>query len=70
MVKHNYQLGGLDFDAKDPFYSPVYASYNKGWPKTVITTGARNVALSSSIRLFWKMREGGVKVELLVGEGM
>jgi monoterpene epsilon-lactone hydrolase len=68
MVEQNYFPEGMD--QKDPFYSPIYADYNTSFPPTVITVGTRDFALSHGVRFYWKLREAGVKVELLVSEGM
>lgn len=62
--------GGCQFDTEDPFYSPIYASYDSKFPPTVITTGTRDLMLSTSVRLSWVLREAGVRTELLVSEGM
>jgi monoterpene epsilon-lactone hydrolase len=32
--------------------------------------GTRDAMLSSGVRLHWKLRDAGVKVELLISEGM
>lgn len=68
MVSQNYPPDGLS--STDPLYSPVYADYDASFPPTVITVGTRDFALSNGVRFFWKLREAGVKVELLVSEGM
>nr|RBQ86838.1 hypothetical protein FVER53263_13000 [Fusarium verticillioides] len=68
MVSQNYAPDGID--VIDPFYSPIYADYDESFPSTVITVGTRDFALSHGIRFYWKLREAGVKVELLVSEGM
>lgn len=68
IVRQNYQPA--DVDVVDPFYSPVYAEYDAGFPPTVITVGTRDLCLSSGVRMYWKLRGAGVKAELLVGEGM
>ncbi|KAH6991456.1 Alpha/Beta hydrolase protein [Ilyonectria sp. MPI-CAGE-AT-0026] len=68
MVGQNYTPEGID--PKDPLYSPMYANYDLSFPPTVITVGTRDFALSNGIRFYWKLREAGVKVELLVSEGM
>lgn len=68
MVSQNHMPPGLD--AKDPLFSPIYAEYNASFPRTVITVGTRDFALSNGVRMFWKLKEAGVDVELLVSEGM
>ncbi|CAI6093588.1 unnamed protein product [Clonostachys chloroleuca] len=68
MVAQNYFDEGVDL--KDPLVSPIYASYDTWFPRTVITVGTRDFALSNGIRFYWKLREAGVETELLVSEGM
>jgi monoterpene epsilon-lactone hydrolase len=63
----NYVPGA---DLHDPEISPVYSSYDSGFPPTVLSTGTRDSLMSNSIRLYWVLREAGVDVELLVSEGM
>jgi epsilon-lactone hydrolase len=67
MVKQNYPG---DVDPMDPLYSPIYAEYNAKFPPSIITVGTRDSLLSSGVCLYWKLRDTGVKVELLLGEGM
>ncbi|KAG0650273.1 Short-chain dehydrogenase reductase [Hyphodiscus hymeniophilus] len=67
LVKQNYQG---DVDSKDPFFSPIYGEFKQGFPPTIITTGIRDLMPSNSIRLYWKLRDIGTKVELFIGEGM
>jgi epsilon-lactone hydrolase len=55
---------------KDPLLSPVYADYWPGFPRTLITTGTRDLFLSNCVRLHRAMFQAGVKVELRVWEGM
>jgi monoterpene epsilon-lactone hydrolase len=68
MVKQNYQP--KDIDARDPQYSPIYAEYDATFPPTVITVGTRDFCLSNGVRMYWKLKDAGVEVELLVSEGM
>jgi epsilon-lactone hydrolase len=59
-----------DHDRRDPLLSPVFADYSKGFPPTVLTTGTRDLLLSSTVLLHRAMRRGGVKAELHVFEAM
>ena len=68
MVQQNYQPDGIDL--KDPLYSPVYADYDPSFPPTVISVGTRDLCLSNGVRMYWKLRESGVNVELFVFDGM
>lgn len=67
MVKQNYPC---DIDSRDPLYSPLYAEFEATFPPSVITVGTRDSLLSTGVLLYWKLRDAGVKVELLVVEGM
>ncbi|KAJ2970474.1 hypothetical protein NQ176_g8172 [Zarea fungicola] len=68
MVSQNYIPKGQD--PKDPLLSPVYANYGASFPRTVITVGTRDFALSNGVRMYWKLRDAGVETELLVSDGM
>ena len=59
-----------DHDRRDPLLSPAFADYSKGFPPTVLTTGTRDLLLSSTVLLHRAMRRGGVKAELHVWEAM
>ena len=54
----------------DPLLSPIYGSFDKTYPKTLMTSGTQDLLLSSCIRLAKIMREAEVDVELRVWEGM
>jgi len=55
-------------DLKDPMLSPVYGDMN-GFPPTILTTGTRDLLLSSTVRVHRKLRQAGVEAELQVFEG-
>jgi monoterpene epsilon-lactone hydrolase len=61
---------GKNANLEDPLVSPVYGSYRSTFPATVIVTGTRDVVLSGSTRMIWKLRRASVPTELIVGEGM
>ncbi|TYQ00181.1 acetyl esterase/lipase [Tenacibaculum adriaticum] len=54
---------------KDPLISPVFAEYKGNFPATVFVSGTRDLLLSCSLKGFWKMKEGGIKTEMLITEG-
>jgi acetyl esterase/lipase len=68
VVQQNYQPDGQDL--KDPLYSPIYAEYKTSFPPTIISVGTRDLCLSNGVRMYWKLKECGVGVELLVSDGM
>jgi epsilon-lactone hydrolase len=55
-------------DLKDPMLSPVYGDM-RGFPPTILTTGTRDLLLSSTVRVHRKLRQEGVKAALHVYEG-
>lgn len=57
-------------DLTDPLLSPLFADYAPGFPPTLLSTGTRDLLLSSTILLHRAMRRGGVKAELHVWEAM
>jgi acetyl esterase/lipase len=54
-------------DLKDPMLSPIYGDMH-GFPPTILTTGTRDLLLSSTVRVHRKLRQAGVVAELQVFE--
>ena len=55
-------------DLKDPMLSPVYGEM-RGFPPAILTTGTRDLLLSSTVRVHRKLRQAGVESTLQVFEG-
>jgi len=55
-------------DPRDPFLSPVYGDMT-GFPPAILTTGTRDLLLSSTVRVHRKLRQAGVDAVLQVYEG-
>ena len=55
-------------DLKDPMLSPVYGDM-RGFPPAILTTGTRDLLLSSTVRVHRKLRQAGVEAVLQVFEG-
>ena len=55
-------------DLKDPMLSPVYGDM-RGFPPAILTTGTRDLLLSSTVRVHRKLRQAGVDATLQVFEG-
>ena len=55
-------------DLKDPMLSPVYGDM-QGFPPTILTSGTRDLLLSSTVRVHRKLRHAGVEAVLQVFEG-
>ena len=56
-------------DLKDPLLSPVYGDMH-GFPPTILTSGTRDLLLSSTVRVHRRLRQAGVEASLQVFEGM
>ena len=54
-------------DLKDPMLSPIYGDMS-GFPPTILTTGTRDLLLSSTVRVHRKLRQAGVEALLQVYE--
>jgi acetyl esterase/lipase len=57
-------------DLTDPYLSPLFADFSKGFPWTLIQTGTRDLFLSNSVLMHRKLRKAGVEAELHVWEAM
>jgi monoterpene epsilon-lactone hydrolase len=57
-------------DQKNPYVSPVYGNYAKGFPPTLVQGGTREILLSDSIRQYQAMVQSGVPAVLDLYEGM
>ncbi len=55
-------------DLKDPLISPIYGDM-RGFPPAILTTGTRDLLLSSTVRVHRKLRQAGVEAVLQVYEG-
>ena len=55
-------------DLKDPMLSPVYGDMH-GFPPTILTSGTRDLLLSSTVRVHRKLRQAGVEAVLQIYEG-
>jgi len=57
-------------DQKDPYASPVYGDFSKGYPPTLIQGGLKETLLSGFVRLYQALDVAGVPVKLDLYEGM
>jgi acetyl esterase/lipase len=57
-------------DQKNPYVSPVYGDYAKGFPPTLIQGGTREIFLSNMVRHYQALATAGVPVVLDLYEGM
>uniref|UniRef100_UPI0035CA2AEA alpha/beta hydrolase fold domain-containing protein n=1 Tax=uncultured Sphingomonas sp. TaxID=158754 RepID=UPI0035CA2AEA len=57
-------------DLADPYLSPLFGDFTKGFPPTFLQAGTRDLFLSNAARMHRSLRRAGVSVELHVFEGM
>lgn len=57
-------------DQKNPYASPVYGNFSKGFSPTLIQVGTKEVLLSDSVRLYQSLDQANLPVKLDVYEGM
>jgi monoterpene epsilon-lactone hydrolase len=55
---------------RDPYLSPLYGDFTKGFPPTIITAGTRDLFLSNAAMLHRKLRKAGIEADLHVFEAM
>jgi monoterpene epsilon-lactone hydrolase len=55
-------------DLRDPYVSPVFGDFAKGFPPTILTSGTRDFLLSDTVRLHRALLAAGVPAELHVWE--
>ena len=57
-------------DLRDPYLSPVFADFGKGFPPTILTTGTRDLFLSNTVLMHRALLRAGREAELHVWEAM
>ena len=57
-------------DLADPYLSPVFGDFSKGFPPTILTSGTRDLFLSNTVRLHRALQRAGVTAELQLWEAM
>lgn len=57
-------------DLRDPYLSPLFADFGKGFPPTLIQSGTRDLFLSNSVLMHRRLRDAGINAELHVWEAM
>ena len=53
-----------------PYLSPLFADFSKGFPRTFLQTGTRDLFLSNTVRTHRALCNAGVEAELHVWEAM
>jgi len=56
-------------DLADPYLSPLFGDFTKGFPPTFLQAGTRDLFLSNAVRMHRALRAAGIEAELHVLEG-
>ena len=57
-------------DLAHPYLSPLFADFAGAWPRTILTSGTRDLYLSNTVRLHRRLRAAGHDADLHVWEAM
>ena len=57
-------------DLRDPYLSPLFGDFSKGFPPTLLISGTRDLFLSNTVLMHRALRRAGVEAELHVWEAM
>ena len=55
-------------DLTEPYVSPLFGDFSKGFPPTFLQSGTRDLFLSNTVRMHRALRQAGVLAELHVLE--
>ena len=55
-------------DLEDPYLSPLFGDFTKGFPSTILTAGTRDLFLSNAVRMHRALRRAGVDAQLHIKE--
>jgi epsilon-lactone hydrolase len=57
-------------DLADPYLSPLFGDFAKGFPPTFIQAGTRDIFLSNAVRMHRALRKANISAELHIWDGM
>jgi acetyl esterase/lipase len=57
-------------EQENPYASPVYSNFTKGFPPTLLQLGTKEILLSDSVRFYQALDQAGIPVKLDIYEGM
>jgi acetyl esterase/lipase len=65
-----FELYAPGADRTNPYISPLYGDFGKGYPPVLLQAGTREVVLSDSVRLHRALKAAGIEATLDLYEGM
>jgi acetyl esterase/lipase len=57
-------------DLSEPYLSPLFGDFGRGFPPTFLSAGTRDLFLSNAVRMHRRLRQDGIPTELHVFEAM
>jgi epsilon-lactone hydrolase len=69
-LKNSANAYANPIDQKNPYVSPVYGNFSKGFPPTLIQGGTKEILVSDFVRLYQGLDQANVPVKLDIYEGM
>jgi acetyl esterase/lipase len=57
-------------DLRDPYLSPLFGDFTKGFPATILLSGTRDLFLSNTVLMHRALLRAGVEAELHIWEAM
>lgn len=69
-LTHSIALYANGHDLKDPYLSPLFGDFKKGFPPTMLTAGTRDLLLSNTVLMHRALKRAGVHAELNIWEAM
>jgi acetyl esterase/lipase len=73
VTRHTYGQQALytgGHDIKDPYLSPLFGDFTKGFPPTFLQSGTRDILLSDTVLMHQALLKAGIEAELHVWEAM
>jgi acetyl esterase/lipase len=64
------QLYANGADLRDPYLSPLFGDFSRGFPPTFLQSGTRDLFLSNTVRMHRALLQAGQRAELHVWEAM
>jgi acetyl esterase/lipase len=65
-----FELYAPKADRTNPYISPIYGDFSKGYPPLLLQAGTKEIVLSDSVRLHRALRAAGIEATLDLYEGM
>jgi monoterpene epsilon-lactone hydrolase len=69
-LKNSADAYANPINQKNPYVSPVYGNFSKGFPPTLIQGGTKEILVSDFVRLYQGLDQADVPVKLDIYEGM